>query len=140
MLIFVKCNPGGSRTSETSWILPDHSPYLILSYLGIFDRAALSPMMTTSLWNWRIDAGTSGVTGPKNAFATMSAFASPFTTRRIFFARMIVPMPIVYACLGTSSADAKNLLFASIVLSVRSTQCVFCAKEASGSLNPICPL
>ena len=37
-------------------------------------------------------------------------------------------------------AEAKNLLFASIVLSVRFTQCVAFANMLSGSLNPICPL
>ena len=63
-----------------------------------------------------------------------------YTVVGIFFACMIVLIPIVYACFGTSSADAKNLLFASIVLSVRSTQCVSFSNASPGSLKPICPL
>ena len=50
---------------------------------------------------------------------------------------MIFLIPIVYACFGTSSSEAKNRLFASIVLSVKSTQCVSFSKAAPGSLNPI---
>ena len=102
-----------------------------------FRQRCLICTSVTSLCICRIEAGTRGVTGPKNASLTISALSSPLTMIRIFFACMIVPIPIVYACLGTSSADAKKRLFASIVLSVRSTQCVVLSNASAGSLNPI---
>ena len=64
-----------------------------------------------------------------------TALSSPLTTTKIFFARMIVPIPMLYACFGTSSADSKNRLLASIVLSFKSTQCVGSTKLSPGSLK-----
>ena len=58
-------------------------------------NAASSHTTVTSLWNCRIDAGTWGVTGPVRDFAMISALSAPEATRRIFFAFMIVPIPIV---------------------------------------------
>ena len=66
-----------------------HSPFQIL------ERAASSPTRITSLCICRIEAGTSGVTGPKKALRTMSALSSPLTTTRIFLACMIVLIPMV---------------------------------------------
>ena len=103
-------------------------------------NAASSATSVTSLCNCNTDAGTCGVIGPKNASRTISALPSPFATIKIFFACIMVLMPIVYACFGTSSAEAKNLLFASMVDWVKFTQCTSLSKDSDGSLKPICPL
>ena len=58
-----------------------------------------------------MEAGTIGVTGPVKAVFTMSALASPLTTTRICLAAMMLPMPIVMALRGTSSAEAKKREF-----------------------------
>lgn len=52
----------------------------------IFDNAASSATRVKSGWSCKIDAGTCGVTGPRNASRTMSAFASPDTIMTTFFA------------------------------------------------------
>ena len=52
-------------------------------------------------------------------------------------AKLRVQMLSLIHIFGTSSADAKKRLFASIVLSVRSTQCVVLSNASAGSLNPI---
>ena len=68
-----------------------------------------------------------------------SALSSPLATTRIFLACMIFLIPNEYAWRGTSASEAKKRLFASIVLSVRSTQCVSFLNTVPGSLNPMCP-
>ena len=45
----------------------------------------------------RIDAGTVGVMGPKNAFSRISFFALPLAMSRTFFACIIDPIPMVIA-------------------------------------------
>ena len=42
-----------------------------------------------------------GVMGPKKAFCTISALSSPLATINIFFACIMVLIPMVYACNGT---------------------------------------
>ena len=86
-----------------------------------------------------MEAGTSGVTGPKKAFFTISALWAPSTTTSTLRAAMMVPMPMVYAWRGTSSMLSNRRLFAWMVLSVRSTQCVAFGNVSSGSLKPIWP-
>jgi len=54
-----------------------------------FDNAALSATSVISGCSCRTEAGTSGVTAPANALATIPAFSSPDTTIKIFAACMI---------------------------------------------------
>ena len=112
---------------------------LIPSNYFINDIAASSATIVTSGCNLKIVPGTFGEICPQIVSFNACALSSPLTTTKIFFARMIVPIPMLYACFGTSSADSKNRLLASIVLSFKSTQCVGSTKLSPGSLNPICP-
>ena len=64
---------------------------------SIYGNASSSTTKVTSLWNCRMDAGTSGVTGPKKAFFTASALSFPEAISRIFFAFRMLPMPMVKA-------------------------------------------
>ncbi len=57
--------------------------------------ASLSTTTVTFGWNCRMEAGTSGVTGPKKARRTISALSEPLATTRISLAAMMVPMPMV---------------------------------------------
>ena len=77
-----------------------HSPYPVpppsrSDYASTFEYAAASQITVTSGCICKIDAGTDGVTGPLNALFTISALSSPLTTTTIFFALIIVPIPIV---------------------------------------------
>ena len=54
----------------------------------------------------------------------ISRLSAPVTTMTIFFAAMIVPIPMVKAALGTSSIESKKRLFASMVISVSFTSWV----------------
>ena len=57
--------------------------------------ASSSPTSTKSGCICRMLAGTSGVTGPKKAFLTISALAAPLTTSSTLRACMMVRMPMV---------------------------------------------
>ncbi len=57
--------------------------------------ASLSTTTVTFGWKCRMEAGTSGVTGPKKARRTISALSEPLATTRISSAAMMVPMPMV---------------------------------------------
>ena len=61
----------------------------------IWDRAASSATRVKSLWSWRMEAGTWGVTGPKKASFTMPALLSPETTITTRSACMMSQMPMV---------------------------------------------
>ena len=61
----------------------------------ILDRAASSATRVKSLWSWRMEAGTRGVTGPKKASRTMPALLSPETTITTRSACMMSQMPMV---------------------------------------------
>ena len=87
-----------------------------------------------------MEAGTSGVTGPKKARRTISALSEPLATTRISLAAMMVPMPMVYASRGTSSMESNRRELALMVLSVSSTQCVSLGNSGAGSLKPMWPL
>ena len=99
--------------------------------------ASSSQITVTCGWNCKILPGTFGVTGPFTTSFRISALFSPFTRSTIFFARIIVPIPIETAFLGTSSFFSKKRLFASIVLSVRSISPVTFVNSSAGSLNPM---
>ena len=58
-------------------------------------RASSSPTRMKSGCSCRMLAGTSGVTGPKKAFLTISALPLPFATMSTLRACMIVLMPMV---------------------------------------------
>ena len=58
-------------------------------------RASSSPTSVKSGCICRMLAGTSGVTGPKNAFLTISALPAPFATMSTLRACMMVLMPMV---------------------------------------------
>ena len=58
-------------------------------------KASSSAIKITSLWNFNIDAGTSGLTGPSINYFTIGAFTLPEATIRMRFALMISPIPIV---------------------------------------------
>ena len=53
---------------------------------------------------------------------------------------MMVPMPMVMACFGTSSIDWKKRALASMVFWVRSTTWVFSGNSSQGSLKAMWPL
>ena len=57
--------------------------------------------------NWITEAGSSIVTGPAKAFASISALDWPTTTRHRWRALITVPMPMVVACVGTLSIESK---------------------------------
>ncbi len=59
--------------------------------------ASLSIYTTTSWWNWRIDAGQTGVTSPLIIAAMASALAAPVAIITIFFAFIMEPTPMVNA-------------------------------------------
>ena len=58
-------------------------------------RASSSPTRMKSGCSCRMLAGTSGVTGPKKAFLTISALPAPLTTISTLRACMMVRMPMV---------------------------------------------
>ena len=58
-------------------------------------RASSSPTRMKSGCSCRMLAGTSGVTGPKKAFLTISALPTPLTTISTLRACMMVRMPMV---------------------------------------------
>ena len=58
-------------------------------------RASSSPTRMKSGCSCRMLAGTSGVTGPKRAFLTISALPAPLTTISTLRACMMVRMPMV---------------------------------------------
>src|SRR5699024_1963017 len=101
--------------------------------------ASISVIIVTSLCICKKEAGTSLVTSPCNTLLKISAFFSPCTSKMIFLASIIVPMPIVIASVGTSSILLKKRAFASIVVLAKSTTCVRDFTSDPGSLNPICP-
>ena len=68
-----------------------------------------------------MEAGTRGVIFPFTVFNIASAFDSPEARSIIFFADIIVLIPMVIAVLGTLSILSKNLLLDSIVSSVSFT-------------------
>ena len=59
------------------------------------DRAASSATREKSLWSWRMEAGTWGVTGPVKASYTIPALLSPETTMTTRSACMMSQMPMV---------------------------------------------
>ena len=65
------------------------------------------------------------------------AFFGPFASSTIFFAFMMVPMPMVSAFFGTWSIDSKKRAFASMVFWVKSTTWVFSGNSSHGSLKAI---
>ena len=58
-------------------------------------RAASSAIITTSLCNCKIEAGTSGVIGPLIVFAMASALSSPQAIKSIFLAFIMLPIPML---------------------------------------------
>ena len=58
-----------------------------------------------------ITAGTFGVIGPKKASFTIFLLFSPVTIRSTFFDCIILLIPMVIACFGTSSIDGTGSFF-----------------------------
>ena len=86
-----------------------------LSELNPTLQALPHPQPTSHHYSWRIEAGTSGDLAEESTLYDICLVFHHLSLSVSSFACMIVLIPIVYACFGTSSADAKNLLFASIV-------------------------
>ena len=86
-----------------------------------------------------MDAGTSGVTGPKKDLWRISFLSAPVAMSMTFRAAITVPMPMVKAAVGTSSREAKKRLLASRVMAVSSTSWVILGKWSQGSLKPMWP-
>ena len=101
--------------------------------------AAPSQTSVTSACRLRSEAGQAVVSPPASIVATASRLAAPFAIIRIFFARRMVPIPIVNARVGTSASEAKKRAFALMVEGVRSVTCVATHSVSAGSLKPVYP-
>ena len=89
----IRCAPSKKRSTGTPAGVP------VLQSLNKEDqirlRASSSPTRMKSGCSCRMLAGTSGVTGPKKAFLTISALPAPLTTISTLRACMMVRMPMV---------------------------------------------
>ena len=84
--------------------------------------------------------GKNDDTGPSIISATAWLLCLPRPKRRICFASIIVPIPIVMASVGCVSLSLKKRELFSIVFCVNVLILVLEFKLDVGSLNPICPL
>ena len=104
---------------------------------GLFHTASSVAITVTSGCSDRKDAGHLVSKTPSIILLAASFFSFPETRMMIFLAFRMEPIPMVREYLGTSSREAKNLLLASIVLSVSLVLWVTGTRNSSGSLKPI---